>query len=237
MYRLCRRILRFITEDIEVDPTPEVPVIKIPTLPILPETSKPLVAFVRGHTKSSQGAINYLGEREFYWSERIGRKCQAKLLSRGVGSVVLTRANNKSYHKQSLQIANECKELGVKYSCHLHFNRSFSGQAIGCEVLVNESASDMDNRIADFISDQLNEKYGFKERHKDGVKTIKKGHGGFTMMNEVSKVGVIPVLPEACFAGERTKESRMIFEQEDNFVDILVECYFKVATNNIPKVD
>ena len=76
--------------------------------------------------------------------------------------------------------------------------------------------------VADTFTDILNESYGFKERRDDGVYIVGSRHNGFGMINAVNRYA-ISCLVEACFAGYKNKESELVFEHEDKYVDVFVK--------------
>lgn len=189
------------------------------------------IALVVGHNKKSQGAVNYLGETEYSFNKRIANKIQQKLLVNGIKCAIIERPAG-SYSYQASYVADLVKDLGIEFSLHMHFN-SASSKARGCEVLVAPSASEMDDTIADLITDELNKKFGFRERHEDGIKRVYKGHRGHLMLDKVNRTGCLSALVEPTFANHRHKESILIFEQEDKYVDLLVEVLYKVARGEV----
>lgn len=192
------------------------------------------IALVVGHNKKSQGALNYLKETEYVFNKRIANKVQQKLAINGIKCAIIERPVG-GYSYESKKVAEMCAQLGIEFSVHMHFN-SASSKARGCEVLVAQTASDLDERYADYFTDQLNKKYGFKERYEDGIKRVYKGHRGYGMLAAVRAVGTIPVLIEPTFANHRHRESIIIFEQEDKYVDVLVDSLYKVARGELPGV-
>lgn len=210
------------------------PQVKEPERPINtigPDDNVP-IALVVGHNHKSQGATNYLGESEYRFNKRIANKIQQKLLVNGIKTAIIERPTG-SYSYQSRKVAEMCKELGVEFSMHMHFN-SASSKARGCEVLVAPTSTKLDDNFADYMTDRLNKEYGFRERHEDGIKRVYKGHRGYTMLAAVRDKGIIPVLLEPTFANHRHRESILIFEQEDKYVDLLVDCLYKVARGELP---
>lgn len=208
--------------------------VKEPTLPINIFHDGIDIAFVRGHTKSSSGADNYLGESEFVWAGRIAKKCQEKLAVFGVKTAILERPDGRSYTSQCDYIARKCEELKAEYSVHLHFNAA-SGNPLGCEVLVTNKMNETALKFGDYFTDQLNEKHGFSERRADGIKILYRGHNGYGMLNAVEATGTIPMLIEPCFANWRNAESIMVFENEDAFIDILVDACLKMVKLELPE--
>jgi len=184
------------------------------------------IAIVVGHNSKKQGADNYLGESEYNFNSRIANKLQLKLASEGVSSFVIKRPSGVSYRKQSIVVANKVDELNASHAILLHFNSAGRG-AMGVEVLIAQTATKGDNIFADNFSDMLNEEYGFIERRDDGVFTINKNHNGFQMINRINGKGIVSCLVEPCFADYKTKESQLIFEQEDKYVDVLLRSVLK----------
>lgn len=180
-------------------------------------------AIIVGHTETQQGAINYLNETEFVFNSRIALKVQNKLLDvYGLSCKILFRPSGVGYMKQVETIVKSALEANVKYCMELHFN-SINGKAFGCEVLVANTSELTDNRLADYITDLLNERLAIRERGNDGVVVVEKDHRGAGMLYALKEAGILSCIVEPCFANIRTKESAAIFEDEDQYVDILVE--------------
>lgn len=196
---------------------------KKPTKPVIvnSNSNRKTIALIIPHNKRSQGADNYLGESEYVFGKRIINKMKAQLEILGFSVVIIERPVGK-YSYQCSYVAKMCARYGAHYSLHLHFN-SASYEVFGCEVLIAPTETKQDNLLADKITDLLNERYGFRERGVDGVKTLSSSHNGYGMMKAVSRVGTICVLVEPCFANFRTTESILIFENEDKYVSVLVD--------------
>lgn len=198
---------------------------KPPTPRVRHQTPKTnVVSIVVGHNSEKQGAVNYLGESEFVFNKRIAKKLKLKLSQRWIPSVIFTRGAG-SYNEQCDRIYDACLEHKVRLSVHLHFN-SASGDVLGCEALIVESETPLDNLFAGIFTGTLAKRYGFKNR---GVKTLKRGHNGYGMMKAVRDSGAIAVLVEPCFADKKTSESELIFEQEDKYVDVLADAIQKAV--------
>lgn len=180
----------------------------------------PTIGIVVGHNERAQGATNYLNESEFVFNSRIALKLQVKLADAGIRSVIIFRPKTGGYKHEVRSVVRELKDHDCSFSIHLHFNSAGRG-AKGVETLIAQTATDRDDAWADVFSDTLNEEYGFYERAKDGVKTVPTGHNGAGMLYAVKRAGITPVLPEPCFGDYRTKESALIFEQEDKYVEVL----------------
>jgi hypothetical protein len=196
------------------------------------EPPKGKVAFVVGHNSGAQGAWNYLKESEWSFNSRIAKKCQAKMKKAGYQAYVIFRPPGKRYSSQVWAVKEEAKKLSVTHAFCLHFNSASAG-ARGCEFLIPQSASDIDNKMADMGTDLLNERMGIIERREDGVFEVSPSHNGSGMLMALRDAGIHAVLPEPCFANYRTKESAAIFENEDAYVDILVEVALACATGKI----
>lgn len=206
-----------------------------PIRTIGPDDNVPFV-FVIGHNEGSKGARNYLGEQEWDFNKRIATKAIGKLEELGINAGILFRPKGIGYSRQVLSIVKQAKSLDAKFAFCMHFNDASSLKAAGCEVLIESTRWPEDSQLADFITDELNEKYGFKERHDDGIKIVSRGHNGYGMIHGLNNAGLVSVLLEPCFARNK-KESKHIFEKEDNYVDILVDAVFKLVTGNLPQVD
>ena len=180
------------------------------------------IGLVVGHNEGKQGANNYLKESEWVFHSRITRKLQAKLSTIGIRSVIVFRPSGTSYSRETRSVANRLEDLKCTHAICFHFN-SAGESARGCEVLVAETRTEEDDKFADVFTDILNERYGFVERHKDGMKVVNSKHNGYGMINRINGKGIVACLVEPCFAGYKTKESAVIFEQEDAYVDVLVD--------------
>lgn len=182
-----------------------------------------IIALVIPHNKKKQGAVSYTGESEYVFHKRIITKARIKLEILGYTVVIIERPVG-SYSYQCRYVAEMCVRYKVAYSLHLHFNGA-TYEVLGCEVWIAATQTKLDNKLADIFTDLLNERYGFKERGNDGCRILSSNHSGYGMMNAVSNIGVICALSEVCFANFRTKESMIIFEQEDKYVDVIVDTF------------
>lgn len=178
------------------------------------------IALVVGHNKKDQGANNYLGESEWQFNSRIARKIQVKLNDLGIDSVIIFRPYNVSYSRQCNSVADQVKEHKCTHAILLHFNDASGTSAMGCEVLVKKTSTLEDDKFADTFTDILNERYGFKERRNDGMYVVSSRHNGYGMINAID---AITCLVEACFAGYKNKESELVFEHEDKYVDVFID--------------
>jgi len=213
---------------------PVKPEVSRPSKPV--ETVGPLnnvpFAFIVGHNSSSKGATNYLKESEFVFNSRIARKAQVKLESIGIASAILFRPAGRSYSSQVRDVCKQVKRIDARFGLCMHFNDASSSKATGCEVLVRDTYQPEDENFADFLTDLMNERLGFVERHKDGVKVVGKGHNGEGMLSALAKAGCLSVLIEPCFAKDK-KNAKKIFENEDAYVSILVEAIRELVTGKL----
>lgn len=179
-----------------------------------------IVGLVVGHNEKRQGADNYLKESEWVFNSRITRKLKERLNYLGIRSVIVFRPTSGGYNHECKSVANELEKNQVTHAICFHFNSAGKG-ARGCEVLIAETHTKEDDLFADEFTDILNEKYGFRERGKDGIKIVSSKHNGYGMINRINRKGIVTALIEPCFADYPTKESRLIFEQEDKYVLVL----------------
>ena len=203
-----------------------------PTLPNYPNK----YAFIDAHTTRQPGATNYLGESENPWSRRVNRKAVAKLADLGYGNYVfiISRPHNKNYSGQCRFVAGQCKVMHITHANSTHFNAASRG-AQGCEFLIPITPYKSDNKMADFASDLLNERFGIRERKADGVFEVDSGHAGAGMLEALENVEVSAMISEPVFANYKTKESQAIFENEDEYVDVLVETAIKAIKGDFDK--
>lgn len=194
-----------------------------------------LVAWVEGHTWKRPGATNYLGESEKPFSHRIGSKVMEKVADLGYPMVRVQRPEG-SYSYQCNYVADKLEELGATHALHSHFNAA-SSRAKGAEGLTPPTASPIDNLMADMFTDLLNKRLGFVERGNDGDKTVYSGHNGFLMLDKVSDKGIFAIILEATFAHYRHAESIAIFENEDAYVDIIVELIVAIYEGKLRDLD
>jgi N-acetylmuramoyl-L-alanine amidase len=185
---------------------------------------RPIIGIVVGHNKKRQGATNYLGESEFVFNSRIAKKLQMKLDELNIRSAVIFRPSSGGYGYECSSVAKQLRGMGASHALCLHFN-STKG-AMGCEVLIANTHTKEDDEFADKVTDMLNEEYGFVERRDDGVFTVSSRHNGAGMLNAINRKGIVSALIEPCFADERTKESKLIFESEDKYVVVLARAIF-----------
>lgn len=202
-------------------------------VPIKEDTSTPM-AFIVGHNQKAQGAVNYLGESEWVFNQRVAKKASMRLAEKGVRSAVVFRPAGFGYNAQVAGVKKQVGVLGSLFAFELHFNGSENPAAGGCEVLVRKTDSKMDDMVGDFITDQLNEKFAIKERGNDGLQVVAEGHNGYGMLHALWEVGCLAVIVEPCFALNR-KEGKHIFENEEAYVDVLVEAAYKLCKGELSK--
>jgi hypothetical protein len=181
----------------------------------------PCIGLVVGHNERAQGANNYLGESEWRFNSRIAKKVQNRLNEIGIRSVIVFRPKSGGYKHECASVARELKGKLATHAVLMHFNSAGVESARGVEVLISPTASPADDRFADIFSDMLNESYGFRERGDDGKKVVGPRHNGSGMLQACLNKGVIACLIEPCFADYRTEESKIIFENEDAYVNVL----------------
>ena len=183
------------------------------------DSSGKRICLVVGHNAGAKGAVNYLNESEWDFNKRIAEMLQTELIKKGYHCNILFRPVGVSYNSQCKSVARQAKEINSDITICMHFN-SYNSKVQGCEVLILDTKSDLDNLVADKITDCLNEVYAFNERHDDGVFVISSSHAGYGMLNELRKVGACAVLIEPMFADN--KNSSVIFEDEQKYVQTLL---------------
>ena len=184
----------------------------------------PDIAILIGHNVIAQGAVNYKNESEYSFNSRIAEKLLPKVESH---AVILKRPAVKSYTANCAHIRKIVKELQVPLVISLHFN-SYSRSVLGSEALLITTDSNLDDKLGDKVTDLLNEKLGFKERGKDGVKHLESGTRAYKMHEYVKAAGGVLVTIEPCCANYKNSESQQIFENEDRYVEILAEAINEV---------
>lgn len=179
------------------------------------------ISIIVGHEVNGRdkGAVNYLGEAESTYNLRIANKLKFKLYSKKVLVDIYLR-DNTTYKK----IASKIKESGSVACIELHFN-SFSKPSYGCECLAIDGDA-ISIKFADVITDKISQLMKIGQRNKDGVLRIGKGGRGYLNL-KIIKDNALPkypvVLVEPCFANIKTMESQKFFENEDMYVDSLVQ--------------
>lgn len=187
------------------------------------------VAIVIGHSENHPGAKNYLDEYEYQFNTRIATKLATKLLDFHLNSLMISRENDETYRGFCSEVDEAIRDNDIKVTMHLHFN-SYTESAKGCEVLMLETDSKLDNLIGHKIADTLHEQYGFKLRGDRGLKYLTKRKRGYPMLKAVKDAGAVGVIVEPTFGHVRHNESKMIFENEDKYVDVLVDSILHVMS-------
>lgn len=193
--------------------------------PVQPDLLPP-IALVVGHNENNQGAVNYLGESEYIFNKRIGRKVQIQLAKKGIKNFLFTRPVG-SYSKQCKNIAKDIVDCGAVLSVHLHFNSS-EQKARGLEVLCLPSILEEDKEVAEMFAGVLSNMLDIKKRHQSGVVELLDNHRGKSMLELIRDTSqAIPILVEPCFANYRNPDSTTIFEREDDYAYVLSYCIDK----------
>ena len=188
----------------------------------------PDIAILVGHNTEDQGAENYKKESEYSFNSRIAEQLLPRIESH---AVILKRPPVKSYTANCIHIQEVVKELKVPLVVALHFN-AYNRSVLGSEALLITTASELDDKLGDKVTDLLNEKLGFKERGQDGVKLLSAGTRAYKMHEYVKSAGGVLVTIEPCFANFRNSESQQIFENEDRYVEILAEAINEVMADS-----
>lgn len=186
------------------------------------------ILIIVGHSNERGGAKNYKNEHEYEFNLRVAKKLTSLLSD----EYFITYIHRESGGFSSL--LPEIKNFNPDFSIELHFN-SFQKPAYGTEVLVYENSKNllMNLNIADLISDRISREYGFKERGVymvddnsavDGVLVRSEGRG-VENLKLVHACGVKYVcILEPVFANFETKESKLIFEDEERYINVLRDC-------------
>jgi len=177
--------------------------------------------YISGHNSKRQGTVNYLGESENPWANRIGSKLQISMQDTVIPIHLIERPSIGGYSHECRAVANKIKKITkgeISFGYNSHFNSTDGGK--GSEGLVAKGTRDnFDNFLADIFTDKLAE-IGIKQRHGDGVFLVDKKHNGAGMLDKMSKVNCTSIIGEPCF-DYKYAESIAIFEFEDRFVEIL----------------
>ena len=183
------------------------------------------VALIVGHSKTAQGAVNYLGETEFSLNSRIAAMVE-KMFSE-IDSIVDLKVFFRpggAYGPAVSKVGKAVGEWGAKASLELHFN-SFEKKASGCEILII-SQDDGDEDCDEFLCAKdflgcFSDQFLIKNR---GVKLLKKGDAGFSNLKACKDNGVkMAFLFEPCFGNFKTKESQAVFEDEEKYAQFLCD--------------
>jgi len=201
-----------------------------------------LLMYGRGHNEGKQGATDYQGESEWkkYGPERMGGKISRKTARLGTANVLIDRPSGVGYSKQVESNVREAKRRGVKFVILLHFNKvSYRVSNPGVEILIKSSKgeSSQEYKMADHLSDSLNEDFGIPERRKDGVFPVPSTHAGADMLDGFDDAGICAILLELAFLGHDTPLARRIVEQEDMVCSIIAAAAHDWVKGNVPDVD
>lgn len=189
-------------------------------------------AIIIGHTANSQGARTYSGVSEYVLNTKIaGLMLDYAFRYKDLECSIFRRDNIGMTGVAKMTYLRYPQ--GVDCSIELHFN-SFHRKAYGCEVLIADHINEQDfgacYYYADVITDMLNEHphYGFRERHEDGVKVIKKGDRGFHNLKVMHKIAKTPIalLIEPQFLNHKTPQAKAIVEHPEKYAHFLAECLF-----------
>ncbi len=190
------------------------------------------LALIVGHSGTRRGANNYLGESEYTFNSRIGKKV-VELCNDEYQSLLEVKGF-KRFGGPYKDLCPSIKLFKPDVTLELHFN-AFSGKAYGVEMLVyKDGPRAHDNAImADIFTDLFAEEYGVRERHThrlddnsetDGVKYMSEGRGVHNLKTMHDDCGVpFAMLFEPVFANFETSESKAVFEDEDRYINFLVK--------------
>lgn len=201
------------------------------------------VGLLVGHNQSAQGAYTYpmrdpqTGKirkfSEFEFNKPRAREAISILSSKhSEDAPVLFRSPGVGYSTQVDDVVDQCLELGIKVLLCLHINAA-SSSARGCEMLVPESPSDIDNKIADLLSDMMEEKFNIIQRHGNGVKVVPKGHNGSLMLYKLRDAGIHAVIVEPVFGNHRTPESERFFASPEKYSEILADVMARIIKGDL----
>jgi hypothetical protein len=183
------------------------------------------IALIVGHSKSAQGAVNYLCETEFSFNSRIAAMVE-KMFSESESNFELRAffRPGGAHGPAVSKVGKAVGEWGAKASLELHFN-SFEKKASGCEILMI-SQDDGDEDCDEFVCAKdflgcFSDQFLIKNR---GVKLLKKGDSGFLNLKSCKDNGVkMAFLFEPCFGNFKTKESQAVFENEEKYAQFLCD--------------
>lgn len=196
---------------------------------------KTKIALIVGHTKKSQGAVNFKGETEFSFNTRIAEKIKKIFEDKYPEKELKLFFRDEGYYSTAVvAVGKAVGKWGASISMELHFN-SFKQIAYGCEILVWDGAEELDKTVmlADVITDRISKKFNLKERNVykykdgkigDGVKVLPSKDRGALNIKACNDAGVkYAMLIEPCFANLESSESKAIFENEDAYAEFLAE--------------
>lgn len=201
------------------------------------------IAIVIGHSRSSRGAINYLGEHEYDFNTRIAS---------GIKSSIETNEKDIACHILSYDapesIRTQIERIKPFFTLELHFN-SFQDVATGCECLMLSDSKNFDATMAaaDMLITSVSEIFKIRKRNNiinenviaRGIKLVSKGTRGHTNLSEIQKGGsAISLLIEPVFGNFKTNESVNFFSNENRYIQLIswfIICdVFGFITNKIP---
>jgi hypothetical protein len=190
------------------------------------------IGIIVGHTRQAPGAINFKGEHEYFFNDRIASKIQATVETLDVFKEV----DLHIFHRDFGGIAGIAKQItGIgrfDLTLELHFNANGGKPAHGCEVLIYDKDPFFKETsiIADVLTNDLAKEFGLVQRGsikisgdlEDGIKVIDSDDRGYLNLKMMSDAGVLhPILIEPCFGDSDTPESHAIFDNEDKYATFL----------------
>lgn len=174
------------------------------------------IALIVGHeiNGKDRGAVNYKGETESSFNNRICQMLQQELGNRNIQSKIFYR-DDIGIKGVALNVAQYDPDVSIEF----HFN-SFHRTARGCEALALENDT-LSIEFADLITDVIRDNLGIEERNNNGVLLVGKGANGFWNLNYIDQFSKRPfpkIIIEPVFANIKTNESQRIFENEPEYV-------------------
>lgn len=188
------------------------------------------IALVIGHNLLSgdKGAVNYKGETESSFNNRIAKNLKARLL-------LNNHIDVKVFYRDNIGlkgVADNIAEFYPHVAIELHFN-SFDKPAFGCESLALDGEAES-IKLADMLTDEINRELKIGQRHIDGVIRVSNGGRGYMNLkyikdacSRMSLKSVPYAIIEPCFANIKTPESEKIFENEGAYVGALYSALMK----------
>lgn len=200
------------------------------------------LAIIVGHSKNKQGSSSYKGVSEYVFNSKIASMMTdlLKEYSDEVEWRIFYRDDVGIYGVAELvyEWKRDCD-----LTLELHFN-SFKKPARGCEVLVNENASNIERCIfyADIITDELAKEYGIIQRNvtadHDGIRFVGEGDRGYKNLSVMQEATAkCSLLIEPCFANFETLEAKLIIDNPNRYAEFLVSAIcdklFRVEKNEV----
>jgi N-acetylmuramoyl-L-alanine amidase len=198
------------------------------------------IAIIVGHSPKRPGAKNYLKETEYSFNCRIAEKMKEYLAQAYPEKKVKIFYRPEGYYLPSIkQVAEDVGKWKAKVSLELHFN-SFKTKAYGCETLIWADSENVEEtaKYADALTDELAKKFNLSERSQyefkngmigDGVKALSGKDRGRKNLQYVEEQGVkVAMLVEPCYANIEQRESKAIFENEDDYALVLADELAKI---------